>query len=55
MLLFVWWLTVQVDDTLYVSGQIGFIPDTMEIVKGGVVAETKQALTNMGFILQVGK
>ena len=39
---------VQVNNTLYISGQIGFIPETMEVIKGGVVAETKQALTNMG-------
>merc|ERR1712073_81670 len=43
---------VQVSNTLYISGQIGFVPDTMEVIKGGVVAETKQALTNMGFILE---
>merc|ERR1712241_1585548 len=43
---------VQVNNTLYISGQIGFIPETMEVIKGGVVAETKQALTNMGFILE---
>merc|ERR1712058_149331 len=43
---------VQVDNTLYISGQIGFIPETMEVIKGGVVVETKQALTNMGHILE---
>merc|ERR1711892_348076 len=42
---------VQVNSTLYISGQIGFNPSTMEIVSGGVVAEAKQALTNMGHIL----
>merc|ERR1712055_632689 len=42
---------VQVDSTLYISGQIGFIPSTMEIVEGGAAAEAKQALTNMGHIL----
>merc|ERR1712088_213028 len=39
---------VQVDSTLYISGQIGFIPSTMQIVEGGAAAEAKQALTNMG-------
>ncbi|XP_023331751.1 2-iminobutanoate/2-iminopropanoate deaminase isoform X2 [Eurytemora carolleeae] len=43
---------VQVDNTLYVSGQIGFIPETMEIIPGGVEAEARQALVNMGHILQ---
>eukprot|EP00091_Calanus_sinicus_P024668 TRINITY_DN8988_c0_g1_i1.p1 TRINITY_DN8988_c0_g1~~TRINITY_DN8988_c0_g1_i1.p1 ORF type:complete len:164 (-),score=57.80 TRINITY_DN8988_c0_g1_i1:133-624(-) len=42
---------VQVNSTLYISGQIGFNPSTMEIVSGGVVAEAQQALTNMGHIL----
>merc|ERR1711862_119694 len=43
---------VQVNNTLYISGQIGFNPSTMDIVSGGVVAEAKQALTNMGHILE---
>ena len=48
-----WFLLIvfQVNSTLYISGQIGFNPSTMEIVSGGVVAEAKQALTNMGHIL----
>ena len=41
-----------VDRTLYISGQIGFDPKTMEIVSGGVEAEAAQALTNMGAILK---
>jgi len=42
---------VMVDRTMYISGQIGFDPKTMEIVSGGVEAEASQALTNMGAIL----
>ena len=38
----------KVNTTLYISGQIGFVPETMEVIKGGVVAEARQALTNMG-------
>ena len=38
----------QVNSTLYISGQIGFVPETMEVIKGGVVPEAQQALTNMG-------
>ena len=37
---------------MYISGQIGFVPETMEVIKGGVVTEAKQALTNMGHILE---
>nr|ALS04664.1 putative ribonuclease UK114 [Pseudodiaptomus poplesia] len=43
---------VQVDNTLYISGQIGLHPRDNEIVKGGVEAEAKQALVNMGHILE---
>jgi 2-iminobutanoate/2-iminopropanoate deaminase len=41
-----------VDRTLYISGCIGFIPKTMEIVAGGAAAEANQALINMGAILK---
>ena len=34
------------------SGQIGFLPETMQIVSGGAVPEARQALTNMGRILK---
>jgi len=36
---------VRVDDTLYMSGQIGFKDG--KLVKGGIKAETKQALDNI--------
>ncbi|XP_046382110.1 2-iminobutanoate/2-iminopropanoate deaminase-like [Haliotis rufescens] len=42
------------DKTMYISGQIGFVPTTMEIVTGGAAAETDQALKNMGAILEEG-
>merc|ERR1711997_115132 len=43
---------VQVSLALDMSGQIGFVPETMEVIKGGVVPEARQALTNMGHILE---
>lgn len=43
---------VQVNDTLYISGQIGFIPGTTDIIGGGAVKEAQQALENMGKILE---
>nr|XP_002710629.3 2-iminobutanoate/2-iminopropanoate deaminase [Oryctolagus cuniculus] len=43
---------VQVDRTVYVSGQVGLDPSSGKLVPGGVVEETKQALTNMGEILK---
>jgi 2-iminobutanoate/2-iminopropanoate deaminase len=43
---------VMVDSTMYLSGQIGFEPSTMNIIRGGVKAETRQALVNMGEVLK---
>lgn len=36
---------------LYCSGQIGLDPKSGEIVAGGVAAETKQVLANLGAVL----
>lgn len=43
---------VQVDRTLYISGQIGLDPETGTMVPGGVVPETQQVMKNMGAILE---
>ncbi|GAB6023210.1 2-iminobutanoate/2-iminopropanoate deaminase [Chamberlinius hualienensis] len=43
---------VQVDQTLYIAGQVGLDYQKGGIVSGGVVNETKQALVNMGHILE---
>ncbi len=40
------------DKTLYVSGQIGMTADKGELVSGGVQAQAKKALENMGEILK---
>nr|CAB3254122.1 ribonuclease UK114 [Phallusia mammillata] len=42
---------VQVDQTLYVSGQIGLSPETSDFVGSDVESQTEQALKNMGEIL----
>lgn len=39
-------------DTMYISGQLGMDPKTMELVGTDVESQTKQALTNMGEILK---
>lgn len=39
-------------NTLYVSGQIPLIPDTMELVTSGIEAETHQVLKNVEAILK---
>lgn len=43
---------VLVDKTLYISGQLGLDTQTGSLVPGGVEAETKKALDNMGHILE---
>lgn len=42
---------VEVNNTLYVSGQIPLVPDTMKIVEGGIAEQTEQVLKNIGAIL----
>ncbi len=42
---------VQAGDTLYVSGQIAFVPETMQLVATGVADETHQVLKNIAAIL----
>ncbi|XP_034029728.1 2-iminobutanoate/2-iminopropanoate deaminase-like isoform X2 [Thalassophryne amazonica] len=44
---------VVVDRTMYISGQLGMNPADGQLVEGGVQAQTKQALVNMGEILKV--
>lgn len=36
---------------LFISGQLGFSPETMEMVSGGVKAEAEQVMKNLGSIL----
>lgn len=38
---------VRVENTLYLSGQIGLDPQTGKLAKGGVIAESNQTLTNI--------
>ncbi|XP_078543105.1 2-iminobutanoate/2-iminopropanoate deaminase isoform X1 [Lissotriton helveticus] len=45
---------VVVDRTMYIAGQVGLDPATGQLVDGGVLAQTKQALVNMGEILKAG-
>ncbi|XP_075896855.1 2-iminobutanoate/2-iminopropanoate deaminase-like [Nelusetta ayraudi] len=43
---------VLVDRTLYISGQVGMDPASGQLVEGGVQAQTRQSLVNMGEILK---
>ncbi|QBQ42789.1 RidA family protein [Sphingobacterium psychroaquaticum] len=43
--------SIKAGNTLYVSGQIPLIPETMELITTGVVDETHQVLKNVQAIL----
>lgn len=43
---------VEVNGTLYVSGQIPLDPASMKIVEGGIQEQTAQVLSNIGAILK---
>ncbi|MEQ8860453.1 MAG: Rid family detoxifying hydrolase [Pseudomonadales bacterium] len=43
---------VRVDDVVYLSGQIGVKPGTLELVPGGMAAEARQTLDNIRTTLQ---
>jgi 2-iminobutanoate/2-iminopropanoate deaminase len=43
---------VRVGDMLYLSGQVGLIPGTTDLVPGGIAGETKQVLENIGAVLE---
>jgi 2-iminobutanoate/2-iminopropanoate deaminase len=43
---------ILVGNTLYLSGHLGRDPVTTKIVAGGIEAETRQALVNMGAVLR---
>jgi reactive intermediate/imine deaminase len=43
---------VRLDDALYVSGNIGNLPGTLDLAPGGIEAETRQTLDNIKAVLQ---
>jgi 2-iminobutanoate/2-iminopropanoate deaminase len=43
---------VRTENMVYTAGQIGLDPATMEIVSGGIEAETRQVLTNLKQVLE---
>jgi len=42
---------ILVGDTLYISGHLGRDPATIELVEGGIEAETRQAIANIQEVL----
>lgn len=42
---------VKVDDTLYLSGQVGLVPATQKLIAGGITAESRQTMENISQVL----
>jgi len=43
---------VKTDQYIYTAGQLGIIPESGNIIEGGIENETRQALTNIQHILE---
>ena len=43
---------VRVGDAVYLSGQIGNLPGTLKLAPGGLAAETRQTMENIGAMLK---
>lgn len=43
---------VRVDDTLYLSGNLGNMPGTIDLADGGIAGETKQTMENIKKVLE---
>jgi 2-iminobutanoate/2-iminopropanoate deaminase len=43
---------VRVDNTLYVSGNLGNIPGTLDLAEGGIQGETRQTLENIQRVVE---
>ena len=44
-----------VNDTLYLSGQIPLLPESMELVEGDLEAETEQVMKNLKAVLDAAE
>ena len=43
---------VRVGDVVYLSGVLGYVPGTLKLVPGGIEAETRQTMENIGAVLR---
>ncbi len=43
---------VKVDNTVYLSGQIPLIPETMEMIEGGIVEQATQVFKNLSAVAE---
>lgn len=45
---------VRVDNTVYLSGQIPLVPETMELVEGDMEAQIRRVFDNLGAVCEAG-
>jgi 2-iminobutanoate/2-iminopropanoate deaminase len=45
---------IRTENLLFTAGQVGLDPISMELVEGGIEAQTRQALTNLKYVLETG-
>jgi 2-iminobutanoate/2-iminopropanoate deaminase len=45
-------VAIRFGDLVFAAGQAGLVPETMELIQGGVAAETRQTLTNLKNVLE---
>jgi 2-iminobutanoate/2-iminopropanoate deaminase len=43
---------IRIEGLVFTAGQVGLDPATMELVEGGVEAQTRQVLTNLKYVLE---
>ena len=43
---------IRTENLVFTAGQVGLDPATMELVEGGIEAQTRQVLTNLKHVLQ---
>ncbi|MEW5941281.1 MAG: RidA family protein [Chloroflexota bacterium] len=43
---------IRIEGLVFTAGQVGLDPATMEIVEGGIEAQTRQVLTNLTHVLE---
>lgn len=43
---------VRAGDTLYLSGNVGNVPGTLDLAQGGIAGETRQTMENISAVLQ---
>jgi len=43
---------IRIENLVFTAGQVGLDPATMELVEGGIEAQTRQVLTNLKHVLE---